>query len=111
VNDDIPSDTFVTAVAAFEVLVELGETVEDEWTYVTRLAEVGRARLRAAVPDAGRDTSPGALIAIDALVAEAGRITDPHRAIDWLSTYPAVAELAFGGGVVGVPSRPPADGA
>lgn len=30
------------------------------------------------------------------LVEEAGRITDPHRAIDWLSTLPQVALAALG---------------
>jgi hypothetical protein len=29
-------------------------------------------------------------------IAEIGRITDPHRAIDWLSTYPLVVLTALG---------------
>jgi hypothetical protein len=33
---------------------------------------------------------------MEALVAEAGRITDPHRAIDWMSTLPQVALAAVG---------------
>ena len=41
---------------------------------------------------------PGAEAALDALVEEAGRITDPHRAIDWLSTLPQVALAALGEG-------------
>ena len=98
-------------MAAFGLLAELGETVEDEWTYVTKLVEVGRARLRAAVPDAGERVSPESAAAIDALAAEAGRITDPHRAIDWLSTFPAVAELVLGAGGILAPARPPAGGA
>ncbi|HYN47318.1 MAG TPA: hypothetical protein VER83_00540, partial [Candidatus Nanopelagicales bacterium] len=36
------------ALAALEGLAELGETIEDEWTYVTALAEAGRSRLRTA---------------------------------------------------------------
>jgi len=104
-------DLLATALAAFGLLAELGETVEDEWTYVTKLVEVGSARLRAAVPDAGGRVPPESAAAIDALAAEAGRITDPHRAIDWLSTFPAVAELALGGGGVIAPARPPAGGA
>ena len=104
-------DLLATALTAFALLAELGETVEDEWIYVTKLVEVGRARLRAAVPDAAGRASPESAAAIDALAAEAGRITDPHRAIDWLSTFPAVAELALGGGAVVDPARPPAGGA
>ncbi len=34
--------------------------------------------------------------AIDRLIDEVDRITDPHRAIDWLSTFPQVALLALG---------------
>jgi len=104
-------DLLAIALAAFGLLAELGETVEDEWTYVTKLVEVGRARLRAAVPDAGGRVSPERAAAIDALAAEAGRITDPHRAIDWLSTFPAVAELVLGAGGILAPARPPAGGA
>ena len=104
-------DLLATALAALGLLAELGETVEDEWTYVTKLVEVGRARLRAAVPDGSRLASPETTAAIHALAAEAGRITDPHRAIDWLSTFPAVAELALVGGGVIAPVRPPAGGA
>ena len=104
-------DLLAAALAAFGFLAELGEMVEDEWTYVTKLVEVGRARLRAAVPDGSRLASPETAAAIHALAAEAGRITDPHRAIDWLSTFPAVAELALVGGGVIAPVRPPAGGA
>jgi len=111
VSDDQPGDTLATALAAFALLAELGESVEDEWTYVTKLAEVGRARLRAAVPPAGEMVSPESAAAIAALAVEVGRITDPHRAIDWLSTFPAVAELALGGGATVTPARPPAGGA
>lgn len=104
-------DLLAITLAAFGLLAELGETVEDEWTYVTKLVEIGRARLRAAVPDAGGRVSPESAAAIHALAVEAGRITDPHRAIDWLSTLPAVAELVLGGGSVIAPARPPAGGA
>jgi len=104
-------DLLATALAALGLLADLGETVEDEWTYVTTLVEVGRARLRAAVPDGSERVSPESAAAIDALTAEADRITDPHRAIDWLSTFPAVAELVLGAGSVIAPARPPAGGA
>lgn len=85
------------ALAALEALAELGETIEDEWTYVTALAEAGRSRLRAAVgvvPAAPLAPERGAAVA--AACAEMSRIGDPHRAIDWLSTFPAVIELALG---------------
>jgi hypothetical protein len=34
--------------------------------------------------------------AIDRLADEAGTIDDPHKAIDWLSTFPQAALLALG---------------
>jgi hypothetical protein len=111
VSDDQPGDILASALAVYALLTELGETVEDEWTYVAKLAEVGRARLRAASQLAGGMRSPAVAAAIAALAVEAGRITDPHRAIDWLSTFPAVAELAFGGGGATPPTRSPAGGA
>jgi hypothetical protein len=46
----------------------------------------------------GEEAPTGADAAIEALLAEAGRITDPHRAIDWLSTFPQVALAALGEG-------------
>jgi hypothetical protein len=85
-------------LAAVDVLAARGEEIEDEWTYVTALAETGRRRIRAA---AGSDPSapldPVIGLAVVAACAEAGRIVDPHRAIDWLSTFPAVVELGLGG--------------
>jgi len=111
VMDDQPPGLLATSLAAYARLAELGETLEDEWTYVTKLAEIGRARLRAGLPADGAAVAPERAAAIDALVAEAGRITDPHRAIDWLSTFPAVAELVFGGGPAADPPRQRSDGA
>ena len=104
-------DLLSTALAALGVLADLGETIEDEWTYVTKLTEMGRARLHAAVPDAGALVPAEIASAIDTLADEAGRITDPHRAIDWLSTLPAIAELALGGGVAGGPPKQSVSGA
>ena len=86
-----------SALAALDALADLGEVIEDEWTYVTTLAEVGRARLRAAAgPDLGEVLRADRAGAVDAVCEEVARITDPHRAIDWLSTFPAVVELALG---------------
>ena len=76
---------------------EHGEAVEDEWQYVTDLGTVWRGRF--AQVAAARRTEPapaGAAEAMTALVAEAGLVTDPHRAIDWLSTLPQVALAALG---------------
>ena len=84
------------ALAALAALAELGETIEDEWSYVTALADAGRARLNAvAGPDAAVPLAADRATAVAAASAEIARITDPHRAIDWLSTFPAVVELAL----------------
>ena len=85
------------ALAALEALAGLGETIEDEWTYVTALAEASRSRLRTAAGVAlAAPLAPDRAAAVAAACAETARIVDPHRAIDWLSTFPAVVELALG---------------
>jgi hypothetical protein len=88
------------AVAALGRLAALGETIEEEWTYVQDLQAVWTARLRAvAAADRPSDAHPPLVeleVAIDRLVAEADLITDPHRAIDWLSTLPQVTLVALG---------------
>jgi hypothetical protein len=38
----------------------------------------------------------GVAAAIPALVAEVAALDDPHRAIDWLSTFPQVLLIALG---------------
>jgi hypothetical protein len=84
------------ALAALEALAELGETIEDEWTYVTDLTDAGRSRLRAAAgADAGAALPADRAAAVGAACTEIALISDPHRAIDWLSTFPAVVELAL----------------
>jgi hypothetical protein len=85
------------ALAGYAALTELGEEIEDEWSYVNDLATAWRDRLEA-VGDARADASldPAADAAIDRAIDEIGRITDPHRAIDWLSTFPQVTLLALG---------------
>ena len=85
------------AMAALDALAELGETIPDEWTYVTALAEAGRARLRAAGgADLTAPLSADRAGAVAAACEEVARIADPHRAVDWLSTFPAVVELVLG---------------
>lgn len=85
------------ALAGFDRLAGTAQAVGDEWQYVTDLDTVWRARLRAVAEARGAQLAPpGAPEAVEALVAEAERITDPHRAIDWLSTFPQVALAAVG---------------
>ena len=84
-------------LTAYADLAELGEEVVDEWSYVNDLAAAWRERLEA-VADGDPDRSLGDDVdaAIDRAIDEIGRITDPHRAIDWLSTFPQVTLLALG---------------
>lgn len=95
------ADTVGSAVdgmlAAYAELGLLAEDVEDEWTYVTDLVLAWRSRLEAiaaARPDEPLSTETAT--AIRRLIEELGRISDPHRAIDWLSTAPQVVVLALG---------------
>jgi hypothetical protein len=89
-------DCLTVALAAYERLGLLGEDVEDEWTYVTDLVAAWQERLEAL--DARLGTAPAgpAAQAIDRAIDEIDRIRDPHRAIDWLSTFPQVVLLAVG---------------
>ena len=91
------ADCIARALEGFEALAVTAEPVEDEWQYVTDLGTVWRARLLAVATARGDEPAPaGAAAAIDTLVAEAALVTDPHRAIDWLSTLPQVALAALG---------------
>ena len=89
------NDALTLALDAYDRLALLGEDIEDEWTYVTDLSTAWRERLEAAA--AGGDRPAGAAgPAIDRAIDEIDRIVDPHRAIDWLSTFPQVVLLAIG---------------
>ena len=91
------ADIVDRALAAFDVLTVTAEPVSDEFQYVADLATVWGARLRAVAAARGVEAAPaGAADALDALAAEASRITDPHHAIDWLSTLPQIALAALG---------------
>ena len=91
------ADLIGRALAGFDVLCDTAEPIADEYQYVTDLGTVWRARLRAIAEARGTEPAPpGADEALTALVEEAGRVTDPHRAIDWLSTLPQVALAALG---------------
>jgi hypothetical protein len=95
VSDTI-RDVIDRALDAYAALTELGEDVEDEWTYVNELAEAWRDRLDAVVAVRGEDApEAGTAAAIDRAIEEIGSIADPHRAIDWLSTFPQVVLLAL----------------
>jgi hypothetical protein len=91
------ADVLERAAEAYARLAELGEAVDDEWSYIQDLTDAWHARfdaIRAA--RGGEPVSVGVAVAVDAAVGEVARITDPHRAIDWLSTFPQVALIALG---------------
>jgi hypothetical protein len=90
------SDALTEALDAYERLASLGEEIEDEWSYVTDLAAAWRDRLEALDRDRGSELAGPCGPAIVRAIAEIGRITDPHRAIDWLSTFPQVVLTAAG---------------
>jgi len=91
------ADLVERATEAYRVLADLGASVEDEWSYVNdlhaswadRLAEVRAAR-------GAEPARPDQVAALGAAIAETERIVDPHRAIDWLSTFPQIVLLALG---------------
>lgn len=89
------ADVIERALVAYRALGELGESIADEWQYVTDLVTVHSADLRAVVDAApGRTIELEAAAAVDAAIGEIALISDPHRAIDWLSTFPQVVRLA-----------------
>ena len=90
------------AAEAYSTLAELAETIEDEWQYVTDLVDLYLPGIRSlAEPVPGRVLGAAQVAAVDEAIAEIGLITDPHKAIDWLSTFPHVVGLALGGDVDG----------
>lgn len=85
------------ALDGYDGLLALGEEIDDEWSYVNDLAAAWRSRLEEVrTEQAGRPADDETAAAIDAVVDEAARIDDPHRAIDWLSTFPQVVLAALG---------------
>jgi hypothetical protein len=90
-------DAIDRALDAYLVLAELGEGIEDEWSYVNDLTEAWRTRFDEVVARHGDDdASDETSAAIDRAIDEIQRIEDPHRAIDWLSTFPQVVLVAIG---------------
>jgi hypothetical protein len=85
------------ALSALEALGSLGEEIEDEWSFVTDLVAAQRERLGAIAERRGPESAlPSAVSAIASAVEETRLIADPHRAIDWLSTFPDLVALALG---------------
>ena len=85
------------ALEAYADLQALGETIDDEWSYVNDLADAWRERLAEVVARRGEATiAPATARAIELAGLEIGRIADPHRAIDWLSTFPQLVLVALG---------------
>ena len=91
------ADAIAAARPAYEALTGLAEDVEDEWSYVTDLAAAWTERLdEVEAARGGEVAGRGVAEAVAALVGEAEAIDDPHRAIDWLSTFPQVLLVALG---------------
>jgi hypothetical protein len=85
------------ALPAYASLAELGESIEDEWSYVNDLADAWRQRIDEVAAARGSEPVPAEVAAaVDRAIDEIGSISDPHRAIDWLSTFPQVVLLALG---------------
>jgi hypothetical protein len=82
---------------AYQALATVGEAVDDEWEYITDLQRAWLAALDQLVTTRGAEGSDAQVeAAVDRLIDEVGRISDPHRAIDWLSTFPQAILLAIG---------------
>ena len=97
----MPADTISAsidrALDAYATLAELGETIDDEWSYIQDLTDAWQTRLDDVSANRGDEPAPEVLeTAIDRAIDEITRITDPHRAIDWLSTFPQVILVALG---------------
>jgi hypothetical protein len=85
------------ALAAYERLPSLAEEIEDEWTYVTDLLAAWRERIEELIDERGSESVTSLEeAAIGRAIDEIGRISDPHRAIDWLSTFPQIVLVTLG---------------
>jgi hypothetical protein len=76
----------------FKQLVTLGESVPDALDYTQLISTNGEGELEKTLTALGaREITPAAHRALDALRAAGERVVtanDPHRAIDWIATYP-----------------------
>ena len=90
-------ETLAAALDAYAELTELGEEVDDEWSYVQDLTAAWRDRLEVVRAGRGDQSVDDAVVAaLERAAAEIRIVEDPHRAIDWLSTFPQVVLLAVG---------------
>lgn len=100
-----PAALVGAARGALNRLADLGETIGDEWQYVNDLRRVWGNRLDTLAAElAARpqrwSADPQLLSALagalQTVVAECQLVTDPNRAIDWLSTLPQIVFAAAG---------------
>jgi hypothetical protein len=90
-------DLLERARTAQRDLADRGEEIEDEWSYVNDLDAAWADRFAAVATARGDDLAdPPIVAAIDEAIQETQAILDPHRAIDWLSTFPQIVLLAVG---------------
>jgi hypothetical protein len=90
-------DLALAGLAAYERLASLAEEIEDEWTYVTDLFAAWRRRIEELIDERGPESLTSLEeAAIGRAIDEIGRISDPHRAIDWLSTFPQIVLVTLG---------------
>ena len=80
-----------------ETIRDASDRVTDAYDALGALGEAWRARFDTVAAARGDDPLPDALtLALDRAIDEVARIEDPHRAIDWLSTFPQVVLVALG---------------
>jgi hypothetical protein len=90
-------EALAQVLAAYDELVSVAEGDEDEWSYVMDLSASWRARLESwAAGRGGERIAPLEQAALERAIDEVGRISDPYRAVDWLSTFPQVVLTAVG---------------
>jgi hypothetical protein len=90
------TDLIERALAGYADLTSLGEEIDDEWSYVTDLSAAWTDRLQAVAAEQGDAPAPDAVVAaVGRALDEIAAIEDPHRAIDWLSTFPQVVLVAM----------------
>jgi hypothetical protein len=93
---DTIGDAIAAARLAYDALTTLAEDVEDEWSYINDLSSAWMERLDAVDDARGHEPAgAGVAAAVLALADEVATLEDPHRAIDWLSTFPQVLLIAM----------------
>ena len=91
------AESLDAALDAYADLTELAEEIDDEWSYVQDLTAAWRARIGEAHAASGEGSVDAAVVAaLEMAAAEIRLVEDPHRAIDWLSTFPQLVLLALG---------------